>query len=163
MAGALALSAGAAQAHPHIWVDAKAKLDFNAAGELTAIHNTWVFDEALSVWQVQGLDTNNDGITSPEELQPLADDNLKGLAEYGFYTSAGTGAESIALHATDQPRYVFDNNRLTFTFSIAPDQPYRLQHRFELSVADPEYYVAITFASTGFDADWLSGISDAAG
>jgi ABC-type nickel/cobalt efflux system permease component RcnA/ABC-type uncharacterized transport system substrate-binding protein len=148
MAGALALSVGAAQAHPHIWVDAKAVLDFNAAGELTAIHNTWVFDEALSVWQIQGLDTNNDGITSPEELQPLAEDNLKGLAEYGFYTSAGTGAESIAFHSTDTPKYVFNNNRLTFTFSIAPDQPYKLQHRFELSVADPEYYVAITFAST---------------
>jgi len=146
VAGALALSAGAAQAHPHIWVDARATLDFNAAGELTAIHNTWVFDEALSVWQVQGLDTNNDGITTSDELQALADDNLQGLAEYGFYTSAGTGAESIAFHSIDKPKYVFDNNRLTFTFSIAPDQPYKLQHRFELSVADPEYYVAISFA-----------------
>ena len=81
--------AGAAQAHPHIFIDAKATIVFNDAGELAEIKNSWTFDEAFSVWQVQGLDTNNDGITSSEEMQDLADENIKGLSEYGFYTSAG--------------------------------------------------------------------------
>ncbi|RYD93620.1 MAG: DUF1007 family protein, partial [Sphingomonadales bacterium] len=66
IAAALALSAGVAQAHPHIWIDAKAKIVFNDQGELTGIYNTWTFDEAFSVWQIQGLDTNNDGVTSSE-------------------------------------------------------------------------------------------------
>jgi ABC-type uncharacterized transport system substrate-binding protein len=65
--GALALTIGAAAVHPHIWIDAKATISFNDAGELVAIHNTWTFDEAFSVWQIQGLDSNNDGITSSED------------------------------------------------------------------------------------------------
>ena len=80
---------GAAAAHPHIFVDAKATIVFNDQGALTAIRNWWTFDEAFSVWQIQGLDTNGDGITSSEEMQDLANENLAGLSEYGFYTSAG--------------------------------------------------------------------------
>lgn len=146
VAGALALSVGVAEAHPHIWIDAKARISFNDAGELVAIHNTWTFDEAFSVWQIQGLDTNNDGITSSEEMQDLADENLKGLAEYGFYTLAGEGNASEPFASMDDGKFVFENNRSTFTFGIEPQGPYRIKGKFELAIADPEYYVAITFA-----------------
>lgn len=144
--GALALGAGVAQAHPHIWIDAKAKIVFNDAGELTGIYNTWTFDEAFSVWQIQGLDTNNDGITSSEEMQDLADENLKALAEYKFYTLAGEGDATLPMAAMDDGKFVFADNRSTFTFGIEPQAPYRIEGKFELAVADPEFYVAITFA-----------------
>ncbi len=42
-------------AHPHIFVDAKAIITFNDAGQVVSIHNTWTFDEAYSAWSVQGL------------------------------------------------------------------------------------------------------------
>ena len=146
VAGALALTAGAAMAHPHIWIDAKAKIVFNDQGELTNIYNTWTFDEAFSVWQIQGLDTNNDGITSSEEMQELADENLKGLAEYKFYTLAGEGDATLPMASMDDGKFVFKDNRSTFTFGIEPQGPYRIKGKFELAIADPEYYVAITFA-----------------
>lgn len=135
---------GAAQAHPHIFIDAKATIVFNDAGELTAIRNSWTFDEAFSVWQIQGLDTNGDGITSSEEMQELADENLKGLAQYGFYTSAGNNAASLPFASMDEARFVFENNRSTLTFGIEPQAPYRIKDRLEIAIADPEYYVAIT-------------------
>lgn len=146
VAAALALTAGVAEAHPHIWIDAKATISFNDAGELVAIHNSWTFDEAFSVWQIQGLDTNGDGITSSEEMQELADENLKGLAEYGFYTLAGEGDASLPMASMDDGRFVFENNRSTLTFGIEPQGPYRIKGRFEIAIADPEYYVAINFA-----------------
>ena len=142
---------GAAQAHPHIFIDAKATIVFNDAGELTEIRNAWTFDEAFSVWQIQGLDTNNDGITSSEEMQELADENIKGLAEYNFYTSAGaytasgqTGA-SLPFTEVGGAKFVFADNRSTLSFDIAPKTPYRITGKLEIAVADPEYYVAITF------------------
>jgi len=137
--------AGAAQAHPHIFIDAKATLDFNDAGELVAIHNSWTFDEAFSVWQIQGLDTNGDGITSSQEMQELADENLKSLAEYGFYTSAGTAQNSLPFASMDDGKFVFENNRSTLTFGIEPQGPYRIGGKLEIAIADPEYYVAISF------------------
>lgn len=136
---------GAAQAHPHIFIDAKATIVFNDAGELIEIKNDWTFDEAFSVWQVQGLDTNNDGITSSEEMQELADENIKGLAEYNFYTSAGETTASLPFASMDDARFVFADNRSTLRFGIEPQGPYRIKNKLEIAVADPEYYVAITF------------------
>jgi ABC-type nickel/cobalt efflux system permease component RcnA/ABC-type uncharacterized transport system substrate-binding protein len=144
--GSLALGAGAAEAHPHIWIDAKARVSFNDAGELVAIHNTWTFDEAFSVWQIQGLDTDGDGLTSPEEMQDLADENLQGLAEYGFYTLAGEADATLPMASLHDGRFEFKDNRSTFTFGIEPQEPNRIKGRFELAIADPEYYVAINFA-----------------
>lgn len=146
LASAAALGfVGAAQAHPHIFIDAKATIVFNDAGELSEIRNAWTFDEAFSVWQIQGLDTNNDGITSSEEMQELADENIKGLGEYNFYTSAGETAASIPFTSTGPGKFEFRNNRSTLSFSIAPQQPYRIKNKLEIAIADPEYYVAIAF------------------
>lgn len=137
--------AGAAQAHPHIFIDAKATIVFNDGGELTSIRNAWTFDEAFSVWQIQGLDTNNDGITSSEEMQDLADENIKGLAEYNFYTSAGETTASLPFASMDDGKFAFADNRSTLSFGIEPQGPYRIKDKLEIAIADPEYYVAITF------------------
>ena len=146
-AGAVLLGlTGAAMAHPHIFIDAKATLVFDDQGELATIHNSWTFDEAFSVWQIQGLDTNNDGITSSDEMQDLADENLKGLGEYGFYVSAGEGQDSLAFTAVGGAKFEFKDNRSTLTFDIAPETAYRVKGKLQVAIADPEYYVAITFA-----------------
>ena len=146
-AGAVLLGlTGAAMAHPHIFIDAKATLVFNDRGELAKIHNSWTFDEAFSVWQIQGLDTNNDGITSSDEMQSLADENLKGLAEYGFYVSAGEGQESLGFTAVGGATFAFKDNRSTLSFDIAPETAYRIKGKLDVAIADPEYYIAITLA-----------------
>lgn len=139
--------AGAAQAHPHIFIDAKATIVFNDAGELTAIRNAWTFDEAFSVWQIQGLDTNNDGITSSEEMQELADENVTGLGEYNFYTSAGEGEQSLPFKALGPGKFAFANNRSTLSFAVTPETPYRITGKLPIAIADPEYYVAISFGA----------------
>src|SRR5204863_5758091 len=80
-----------ALAHPHIFIDAKAKIVFDAEGRVTAIHNEWTFDEAYSSWSIQGLDTDNDGQMTGAEMQELAIENMDGLSEYEYYTFAGRG------------------------------------------------------------------------
>ncbi|MDC9824971.1 DUF1007 family protein [Devosia sp. ZB163] len=134
----------AAEAHPHIFIDARATIVFNDQGELTQIRNAWTFDEAFSVWQIQGLDTNGDGITSSEEMQELADENVKGLAEYNFYTSAGEGTASLPFASMGDGKFVFEDSRSTLSFGIEPQEPYRIKGKLEIAVADPEYYVAMT-------------------
>ncbi len=145
-ATALAAGAGVAEAHPHILIDAKVRVVFDEAGALASIHHDWTFDEAFSVWQVQGLDTDGDGITSSEEMQELADENVEGLGSFSFYTLAGEGDASIRMKSLEDGRFVFENRRSTLTFGIAPVEPYRIKGKLELAIADPEYYVAINFA-----------------
>lgn len=136
-----------AVAHPHIFVDAKAVVVFNDAGDVIGIRHQWTFDEAFSAWSIQGLDTNNDGVTSEAELQPLADENMKGLAAYSYYTYMGEGdAPNLAFHHAPNPRLDYTDGRTTLNFAIELDKPYHIQKTLGLSIADPEYYVAITFA-----------------
>ena len=135
-----------ALAHPHIFIDAKAAITFNDAGQVVSIHNTWVFDQAYSAWSIQGLDTNNDGKFSREELQPLADDNMNGLADYEYYTFAGEGKDpNLKFSHGSHPTLDYDGKQTTLNFDVALAQPYAIRKSLELSIDDPEYYVAITF------------------
>ncbi len=146
--GALLALVSPAAAHPHIFIDATVKIIFNDQGEVIGIENSWTFDEAFSAWQTAELDVNQDGITSSEEMADLATDNIAGLAEYDFYTYAGEGDATLPLASMDNARFVYENGRSTFTFGIAPQEPYRIEDTFEVAVYDPEYYVAITIPGT---------------
>ena len=143
----LAGLAGPAFAHPHIFVDAKATVVFNDAGDVIGVRHQWTFDEAFSAWSIQGLDTNNDGVTSEAELQSLADENMKGLGAYSYYTYMGEGdAPNLTFHHAPDPRLDYANGRTTLKFGIELDKPYHIKKMLGLSIEDPEYYVAITFA-----------------
>lgn len=140
----LALFAAPALAHPHIFVDAKVRVIFNANGEVTGIHHEWTFDEAMSAWQIQGLDADNDGTVTRAEMQELADENMVGLSQYYFYTFAGEGDESLNFVNGTNASFDYQDGRTTLVFDIAVETPYRIKDTLELAVNDPEYYVAIT-------------------
>jgi nickel/cobalt exporter len=149
IAGLALLAGGLASpafAHPHIFIDARVAIRFDDAGRLISVRNSWTFDEAYSAWSIQGLDTNLDGVVSGEELQPLADDNMDGLAEYKYYTFAGEGAESLAFTRGSDASIDYAGQRSTLEFDVALDRPYAIRQQLELAINDPEYYVAITFA-----------------
>ena len=78
--------ASPALAHPHVWVTAKAEIVFAPDGKVTGVRHAWTFDEAYSAYVTQGLDTNNDGKLSPEELQDLANENAASLNEFDYFT-----------------------------------------------------------------------------
>ncbi len=130
-------------AHPHIFIDAKVDVVFDDAGRIAGLRHNWTFDTAFSVWMVQGLDTDGDGSVSPAEMQELADENMVGLADYGFYTFAGDGMDFTP--AGDQ-RMTYENNKVTLDFSVEAVEPVAPGSRFELGVYDAESYVAIGFA-----------------
>lgn len=135
-----------ALAHPHILIDAKVTITFDDSGAVVKLHHDWAFDTAFSSWVIQGLDTNGDRETSPEELQGLADENLAGLADFDFYTYAGDAEDPLAFTAVGDQRMVYADGHTTLSYSLQAVQPHPLGKRFELGVYDPDYYVAITFA-----------------
>ncbi|HEY8595989.1 MAG TPA: DUF1007 family protein [Devosiaceae bacterium] len=147
--GLLVSTAGSALAHPHMWVDARGTIEFDQNGRMSAIHQSWTFDEPYSSWAIQGLDTNGDGVTSSEELQPLAVENMKGLKDYDFFTFAGeVDSDNIALSADPDPRMVYRDGRLTLDFTLRPAKPIEPGPDFQIEVTDPEYYVDFSFPDT---------------
>lgn len=143
----LGLLAGPALAHPHIFIDAQVTVRFDAEGRLTGLHHVWTFDEAFSAWQVQGLDTDGDGSVSSAEMQELADENLAGLSSYDFYTFAGDGQNILHFSKGANPRFENRDGRSTLSYDVALAEPHAISDTLELGINDPEYYVAINFAS----------------
>ncbi|WP_137152595.1 DUF1007 family protein [Devosia sp. FKR38] len=135
-----------ALAHPHIFIDAKVTITFDDSGAVVGLHHDWSFDTAFSSWVIQGLDSNGDRETSPDELQSLADENTAGLADYGYYTFAGDMDAPLKFTPAGDQRMVYADGHTTLSYSLTTEQPHPLGKRFELGVYDPEYYVAITFA-----------------
>jgi ABC-type uncharacterized transport system substrate-binding protein len=62
------VTATAADAHPHVWVTVRSELVFAADGTVSAVRHNWTFDEMFSAFATQGLDKDNDGKFSREEL-----------------------------------------------------------------------------------------------
>ena len=145
LAGTVLLTAPA-WAHPHILIDAKVAIVFNDAGEISGLRHHWSFDAAFSAWAIQGLDTDNDGQVSPQELQELADENVAGLGDFGFYTYAGEAEDSMAFRSPGDQGMVYDDGHTVLSYSLEALEPQAVTDRFELGVYDAEYYVAINFA-----------------
>ncbi|MDP2781594.1 DUF1007 family protein [Devosia sp.] len=135
-----------ALAHPHILIDAKVTMLFDDSGAVAGLRHQWSFDSSFSAWMIQGLDSNGDRQTSPDELQELADENMAGLADYGFYTYAGEGDARMTFQPVGDQRMVYEDGRVVLTYSVTATTPVPVTGRFELAVYDPEYYVAIGFA-----------------
>ena len=137
----------AANAHPHIMIDAKATIVFDDSGAVSAVRHSWTFDAAFSAWSVQGIDTDRDGTVSPPELQARADDNMVGLAQFEFYTYAFEEDHALTFGSDLPATYAIDDGRVTLSFEVAPQPSYRVGDTLHMAINDPEYYVAIEFPS----------------
>lgn len=141
------LIAGPASAHPHVWVDAKAEVVWDAKGEITAIRHIWQFDPDFTAYATLNLDANNDGKLSEDELAPLAQTNMDALKEYDYFTHIYVGADHKKVTFAKPEEYWLDfhNQRLTLFYTLPLAKPLALHGPAMLEVGDPEYFVAISF------------------
>jgi ABC-type uncharacterized transport system substrate-binding protein len=138
-------------AHPHVMVVARAEVVYAPDGTVTAIRHIWAFDEAYSVYAVQGLDTNNDGIWSRAELAELAKVNVESLSEFGFFTVAKANGKAQEFGAPTNYLLAFDKKILTLTFTLPLKAPTLASKTFGLEISDPSWFVSFELAQ-GDDA-----------
>ncbi|MEJ0096899.1 MAG: DUF1007 family protein [Bauldia sp.] len=140
------LLAGApASAHPHVWVNAKAEIVFDARGEITGIRHIWQFDPDFTAYATLNLDKNNDGKLTEDELQPLADTNMDALKAYDFFTFFYVGTKRLAFAKPTEYWLDFHGGRLTLFYTLPLKQPLALSGSAMIEIGDPEYFVAISF------------------
>ncbi len=139
-----------ALAHPHVWVVVKAEVVFNAEGRISGIRHSWTFDEPYSAFAVQGLDKNNDGKLTPEELQELADVNVESLNEFDFFTFARASGAKQEFGKPTGARLTYEKAQLTLTFTLPLRTP-AARRTFNVEVYDPTYFVSFQLAE-GDDA-----------
>ena len=154
--GLALVAAVPARAHPHVWVEARAEIVFDAAGRVAAVRHSWTFDEAFSAFASQGLDTDGDGVLTRAELQPLADINVESLAEFDFFTFLTRGDTAVAFTAPGDNWLDNADGLLTLNFTLPLAEPFAAgAGRFDVEIFDPEYFVA--FSLPDADAVRLAG------
>ncbi len=138
------LGAGAANAHPHVWIDARSEIVFKGA-DFTGVRHAWVFDEAFSTYAVQGLDKDGDGEYSREELAPLAKENVDSLNEFEYFTFGKLSGKELVFDSPRDYWLEFNGKQLTLHFLLPLKAAAPLKQAV-FEVYDPSYYVEFKFS-----------------
>ena len=136
----------AALAHPHVWVTARAQLNFDASGKVAGLRHSWTFDEAYSAFQIQGLGTDGK-LPTREQLAPLAKVNMESLAEFGYFTVLKVGGKQQDMGMPGNEHLDVGPDKLvTLTYDLPLKVPVAAKPAMTLQVYDPEFFVQFDFA-----------------
>ena len=131
-------------AHPHVLVTGKSELVFKD-GSVTAVRHIWTFDEMFSAFATQGLDKNNDGLLSREELAELAQINVESLKEFEYFTVGKSGPGTLTFAEPVDYWLEHKDKLLTLHFTL-PVKTGGQKSGMSLDVFDPTYFVAFALA-----------------
>jgi ABC-type uncharacterized transport system substrate-binding protein len=140
VSAALAFGAGAAQAHPHVWVTAASELIFAADGSVTGVRHAWTFDDMFSTYALQGITTRKKGVYTREELAPLAQTNMESLKEFAFFTFARVDNKKQKFADPVDYYLEYKDAALVLHFTLPFKTPIRVK-QLALEIFDPSYFV----------------------
>jgi ABC-type uncharacterized transport system substrate-binding protein len=146
-AGGMAIGAGAAQAHPHVWITATSELLYAPDGSISGVRHAWTFDDMFSTYAVQGLETRVKGVYSREELAPLAQTNVEALKEFRYFTFAKADGKKQKFEEPVDYYLESRDSLLTLHFTLPLKTPVKAT-QLALEVFDPEFFIDFKFADT---------------
>lgn len=139
-------AAAPAMAHPHVWIEMRSDVVFDAKGLITGMNLMWTFDDAYAEMAVDGLDANGDGVYSPQELEPLTKENLQSLKDYDYFTVMRFNGEKQLFGPIVESGQIWSNNKLQLHFQLPLKTPVDpVKGEFAAKVYDPEFYIAIDY------------------
>lgn len=145
LSAAFASSSLPASAHPHVWVTVESTVLYDG-GKITGLQHKWTFDDMYTAMAIQGLDTNGDGVYSREELKELAQVNIDGLKEFGYFTVAKLGKADIKTKPPIDYYLEYKDSLLSLYFTLPFEQPVLAEAPdFNFSVFDESFFIAFDF------------------
>ena len=142
---ALALGAGSAQAHPHVWVTFHSEILYAADGSMTGVRHSWTFDDMFSAYALQGISHGKKGQYTREELASLAQVNINSLKEYGYFTFARADGKKLKFSDPIDYWLEYKNATLTLHFTL-PLKAAATAKAMQIEVYDPTIFVDFEFA-----------------
>jgi ABC-type uncharacterized transport system substrate-binding protein len=145
LAVGLALTAGAAQAHPHVWITATSELLYAPDGTITGVRHAWTFDDMFSAYALQGLESKTKGVYTREELGALAQTNVESLKEYAFFTFARADGKKERFNEPVDYFLEYKDTVLTLHFTLPLKNPVKPK-QLVLEVFDRSYFIDFQMA-----------------
>lgn len=149
------LQAAPAAAHPHVWVQAKARIVFDGQGRVTGVRHDWTFDEAYSAFLTQGLDANGDGKFDEAELAEIVKVNTESLSEFGYFTTLKVDGKAQNFAPPTEAKGAHDGKLMTLSFLLPLEGGATSRRAVNLEVVDKTFFVDFRFRD-GEDAVTLA-------
>jgi ABC-type uncharacterized transport system substrate-binding protein len=138
-----------AQAHPHVWITTETTVLYER-GSFVGLRHTWTFDEFYTAMAIEGLDKNKDGKYDREELGKLAEVNIEGLKEFGYFTTAGLAGQELKFAEAEDYWLEHKEDVLSLHFTIRFEHPVSEQAKgLTFAIGDPTYFIAFQPAKVG--------------
>jgi ABC-type uncharacterized transport system substrate-binding protein len=144
----LVVAAGAASAHPHVWVTMMSELVYAPDGSVTGIRQAWTFDDMFSVYATQGIEAKKRGEFTRKELAPLAEANVTSLKEYDYFTHAVADGKKLEFDEPPSGYYLEFNakdTQLTLHFTLPLKTPVKAKD-VSFEIYDREFFIDFSFA-----------------
>ena len=145
LAVGLTLAAGAARAHPHVWITATSELLYAADGSITGVRHAWTFDDMFSAYAVQGLESKAKGAYTREELGSLAQTNVESLKEYAYFTFARADGKKERFQEPVDYFLDYKDTVLTLHFTLPLKNPVK-PRQLVLEVFDRSFFIDFQMA-----------------
>jgi len=147
IAAPLALLAGHAAAHPHIFAEARLEVVSDDSGMITELRNVWRFDEIFSSSVLMDFDKNTNLKLDPDELAEVGKTVRDSLADFNYYMSVSENGKTIPVAKPDAINVDYKDGQLLMFFSVKPSEPMPLKGKLAFGVYDPTFYTSIDFNS----------------
>lgn len=134
-----------ADAHPHVWISTRSEIVFDKDQKLSAIRQTWTFDQEYTAYAVLGLDSRRDHQPDPDKLSELAQTNVAALAEWNWYTGLKVNGAKVDFAPPIEATPTYADGRLTLSFLLPLNAPVLVKTMF-VKTDDPTFYVAFNLA-----------------
>lgn len=150
LAGAILTSlacaaSGTADAHPHVFADARLEVTVAPDGTVEKIANVWRFDEAFSSEVLVDFDKNGDLKLDRNELDALSKTILKSTGDYNWFQAVLAAGKRVKLAPPARMITEMQDNRLIVLFEIHPEKPLKLHGDLSFGIYDPTFFTAISF------------------
>ncbi|MEQ8348457.1 MAG: DUF1007 family protein [Sneathiellaceae bacterium] len=146
----LAPGGGPAAAHPHGWIDVRVAVLFDPDGRVTALRQTWLFDEAYTAFVAEGADPDGDGRPNQDLLDELLTLNMQNLADYHYFTLVEQAGRSLPFGTPADLSTRIVDGRLETVFRLplaVPAAPREAALAYK--VYDPTYYLEVLHLEGG--------------
>lgn len=150
VAGVLSVPVGAA-AHPHVFIDARIEVIFDADGRAEALRIGWTYDSLFSMTYLaeNGFDPDFDGVLTPEEEVALAGFDMGWHADFAGDTYVLLGAAALGLSRPMEVTAAYRDGSLVSTHLRRLSEPVVPGDAdLVVQVYDPSFYTSYLIAET---------------
>jgi ABC-type uncharacterized transport system substrate-binding protein len=140
---AVALGAGPAAAHPHVWINAVATFLFEDR-MLVGVHHHWKFDEMFGSYVIEEQDADRNVKLDGVEIASIQANAFSKLRDYDYFTHVRIDGKELPLHEVTDFAARIENGVLVYEFTLPLRQPIGPgASQFAAGIYDPEYYVEV--------------------